>query len=163
MPTEIVLIAATFLCSLTAGFLFAFAVVVFPGLGKLSDRDYLRAFQVTDGIIQDNDPLFLVVWVGSVVALVAATVVTWGSLVGVDRALMLGALGAYLLGVQLPTVTINIPINNRIQAIELDEAAAGELSDARALFEDRWMPWNTVRTILACLTVIALMVLLARL
>jgi hypothetical protein len=39
---------STLLCSLVAGFVFAFAVVVMPGIQTLSDRDYLRAFKVMD-------------------------------------------------------------------------------------------------------------------
>ena len=50
---------AVLLCSLTAGFLFAFAVVVMPGLKALDDAAYLRAFQLMDGVIQDRQPLFM--------------------------------------------------------------------------------------------------------
>ena len=51
-----------------AGVVFAFAVVVMPGIRTLPDADFLRAFQVIDRVIQDNQPLFLLVWVGSIVA-----------------------------------------------------------------------------------------------
>ena len=66
------MLVAAALCALVAGLLFTFAVVAMPGLAKLSDREFIRAFQVMDGVIQDRQPLFVVVWVGSVVALVAA-------------------------------------------------------------------------------------------
>ncbi len=49
---QIALIAATFLCSLVAGFLLAFAIVAMPGIGSLSDREFIRAFQVMDRVIQ---------------------------------------------------------------------------------------------------------------
>src|SRR5918998_418790 len=79
---QIVLFLATLLCSLVAGFLFAFAVVVMPGIRNLGNRDFLRAFQVIDGIIQKNQPIFTLVWVGSVVALVIAAVLGFGQLDG---------------------------------------------------------------------------------
>ena len=60
---QIVLILAAFLCSLVAGFVFAFALVVMPGIKGLGDREFIRAFQVMDGIIQNNQPIFLLVWV----------------------------------------------------------------------------------------------------
>ena len=66
------LVAAAFLCSLVAGLLFSFAVVVMPGIGRLDDRDFLGAFQAIDRVIQNNQPLFIVAWVGSVLALLAA-------------------------------------------------------------------------------------------
>ena len=45
---QIVLILATLLCSLVAGFLFAFATVVMPGIKTLNDREFIRAFQVIE-------------------------------------------------------------------------------------------------------------------
>lgn len=71
---QIALLLATFLCSLVAGFLFAFAVVVMPGIKNLNNREFIRAFQAIDGIIQNNQPTFIVVWLGSVIALIVATV-----------------------------------------------------------------------------------------
>ncbi len=54
MPIEglfpIILLVATFLCSLVAGFLLAFAIVVMPSIKQLNDREFIRAFQVIDGI-----------------------------------------------------------------------------------------------------------------
>ena len=61
---QIALIVATLLCSLVAGFVFAFAVVVMPGIKGLPDREFIRAFQVMDGVIQNNQPMF--VFAGSV-------------------------------------------------------------------------------------------------
>jgi uncharacterized membrane protein len=48
------LILAAFLCSLVAGFKFAFSVVVMPGIRSLKDRAFIRAFQKMDGVIQNN-------------------------------------------------------------------------------------------------------------
>ena len=48
------LIASTLLCALVTGFIFTYAVVVMPGFAKLDDRDFIRSFQVTDGVIQNN-------------------------------------------------------------------------------------------------------------
>jgi len=43
-----------------------------PGISSLTDREFIRAFQAMDGIIQDNQPLFILVWVGSAVAVIVA-------------------------------------------------------------------------------------------
>jgi uncharacterized membrane protein len=42
---QAVLILAAFFCSLVAGFLFAFAAVVMPGIRRLDDGAFIRAFQ----------------------------------------------------------------------------------------------------------------------
>ena len=47
------------LCALVTGFIFTYAVVVMPGFAKLDDQDFIRAFQVTDGVTQNNQPLFM--------------------------------------------------------------------------------------------------------
>ena len=67
-----VLVLATFLCALVAGLLFAFAVVVMPGIRSMDDGGFIRAFQAIDRVIQNNPPLFVFVWVGSVLALITA-------------------------------------------------------------------------------------------
>jgi uncharacterized membrane protein len=105
---HLVLISAAFLCSLVAGFLFAFAAVVMPGIRSLDDSGFIRAFQVIDRVIQNNQPLFVVVWVASVLAVIAATVLGLWALAGIDRVLIVIAALVYLLCVQLPTIAINV-------------------------------------------------------
>jgi len=160
---QIVLIAATLLCSLVAGFLFAFAVVVMPGIAHLPDGQFLRAFQVIDGVIQRNQPIFLLVWAGSVLALLAAAALGFGHLDGTGRLLLISATLVYLLGVQLPTVTINVPLNNTAQALSIDEMPEPAWQVARKDFELRWNRWNVIRTVLASLVSVLLIVLLLRL
>lgn len=160
---EIMLLLATLLCTLTAGFVFAFAVVVMPGIRDLEDSGFIRAFQVIDGVIQNNQPAFMTVWVGSVLALLAAVGLGFGPLGGSDRALLIFATGAYLLGVQLPTAVINVPLNNRLQGHDVETMTETALEGARKAFEPRWNRWNTIRTAFATLTAVVLMALLLRL
>lgn len=164
MPTvsmfQIVVIAATFLCALVAGFLFAFAVVVMPGIQRLGDRDFIRAFQVIDGVIQRNQPLFLLVWVGSVLSLVIAGILGLVQRDGAERVLIIVAALAYLLGVQLPTIRINVPLNNALQALNVEAMSEADLLAARARFERPWNRWNAIRTMIASLVSGALMTLL---
>ena len=155
------LLVATFLCAITAGLVFAFTVVVMPGIRALPDRDFLRAFSAMDRVIQQNEPRFLAVWVGSVVALVGAVLLGIGALGGVDRMLLIGAAAVYLLGVQFPTIAINVPLNNRLQALDLDDLDAAGLRAEREAFEGRWNRWNAIRTVFACVSVIALLLLTA--
>lgn len=161
--TAAALMIALFLCSLTAGFLFAFAVVVMPGLKTLEDAPYLRVFQVVDGVIQTNQPLFMLMWVGSMVAMLTALVLGVGTLTGVDRILVLGAGALYLGGVQLPTATIHLPLNTLVQRLNVDELDSRALREARTAFEARWNRWNAVRTGLAAGSVVLMLVLLMRL
>ena len=152
------LIAATLLCSLAAGFLFASASVVMPGIRTLDDGGFLRAFQVIDGVIQRGQRLFLLVWVGSVVTLlVAATSGIW-FLRGGDRLTLIAAALLYVLGVQLSTATIHIPMNNTLQRVDVDMSGEAARRDTRQAFEPRWNRWNTNRTV--CATVVSILLLL---
>jgi uncharacterized membrane protein len=160
---QIALILAAFLCSLVAGFVFAFAFVVMPGISSLSDREFIRAFQVMDGVIQNNQPIFVLVWIGSVVALVTSAVLGFGQLDGTGRLLIVFAALTYLFGVQLSTFTINVPLNNKLQALDVDAMSETAQEGARQDFESRWNRWNSSRTVFASLVSVLLMVLLFRL
>jgi len=160
---QIALMLATFLCSLVAGFLFAFALVVMPGIRSQSDREFIRAFQVMDRVIQNKQPIFVLVWVGSVLALVISAVLGIGQLDGAERLLIIFAALAYLLGVQLPTITINIPLNNKLQTLDVDAMNETTQKAARKDFEPRWNLWNSIRTAFASLASALLIILLFRL
>ena len=157
---QIVLILATFLSSLVAGLLFVFAIVVMPGIRNLNDREFIRAFQVIDGVIQNNQPLFILVWVGSAVALVISAVFGIGQLEGLGRLLIIFAALAYILGVQLPTITINIPLNNKLQTLDVDAMSETMQKTARKAFEPRWNRWNSIRAAIASLASAQLIILL---
>ncbi len=160
---QIALILAAFLCSLVAGFVFAFALVVMPGIRSLNDREFIRAFQVMDRIIQNNQPVFVLVWVRSVVALVTSAVLGFGQLDGAGRLLMIFAALAYLFGVQLSTFTINVPLNNKLQTLDVDAMNESSREAARRDFEPRWNRWNSFRTVFASLASALLLVLLSSL
>ena len=153
---------ATFLCSLVAGFLFAFAVVIMPGIRTLDDGSFIRAFQVIDRVIQHNQPLFMFVWVGSVLCLIAASVFGLWALGGANRLLLIAAALVYLLCVQLPTATINIPLNNALQKLAPSTMSETMRKHARDDFEPRWNRWNAIRTACASLTAILLLTLIFR-
>ena len=153
------LVLATLLCSLVAGFLFAYAVVVMPGLRDLDDRQFIRAFQVTDRVIQDNNPLFILVWVGSAIAVIACVVTGALLLEGTELVLLLFATVIYLTGVQISTIAVHLPLNNKLQQLNVDDMSDDELQAARVAFEPRWNNSNRIRTAIACMTAVTLITL----
>jgi len=159
---QVALILATFLCSLVAGFLFAFSVVVMAGIRNLNHREFIRAFQAMDGTIQNNQPMFMVVWLGSVVALIVAAVFGVGRLDATGRWLLNVSVLAYLLGVQLPTFAINVPLNNKLRSLNVDAMDEFAQEAARGAFEGRWNRWNAIRTVVSCMVSLLLIVLVFR-
>ena len=143
---DISLIFSILFCSLVGGFIFTYAIVVMPGLSNLNDKDFLRAFQVTDAIIQNKQPLFLFTWIGSIVAILTTVLVPL-LIVGLKETWLIVLIGvAYLLGVQGITIAIHIPLNNQIQKVKIEELNDKTLADARLEFETKWNFFNNIRT-----------------
>ena len=146
---DIALVFAVLTCSLVTGFIFTYAVVVMPGFSKLEDKEFLRAFQVTDGVIQNNQPLFMLTWVGSIISVLSVMAISILSL-GVSEAWIIFVVGLiYLLGVQGITILIHLPLNNHIQKIDINDMNNQSLNEERTNFEMRWNYFNKIRTFIA--------------
>ena len=68
---DISLIFSITFCSLVSGFIFTYAIVVMPGLSNLNYKVFIRVFQVTDAVIQNNQPILMFTWIGSSVSLLS--------------------------------------------------------------------------------------------
>ena len=141
-----ILVFATFTTLIVTGLLFTFALLVMPGLGRLKDREFLRGFQEIDGIIQRGQPIFMVVWLGSILSLPIATAIGFGQLEALAQGLLTTATALYILGVQVPTFRGNVPLNNQLQKLELTTMGESELAEARRSFEPAWNRLNIFRT-----------------
>ena len=146
---DISLIFSILSCSLVGGFIFTYAIVVMPGLSTLNDKDFLRAFQVTDAEIQNNQPLFMFTWLGSIVAMLTTILVSLVSVGLSETWLILLIVAAYLLGVQGITVVVHIPLNNHIHKVKIEELNDETLANERLKFETKWNLFNYIRTSIA--------------
>jgi len=156
---HIAIMLSALLCSLAAGISLAFAIIVMPGIRTLEDHDSLRAFVAVDRVIQNNSPLFILVWAGSIVTVLMMLVLGSLHAEGVDLLLVWLAGAVYFLGVQLPTVVVNIPLNNALQRQDLASMSSAQLRTARENFEPQWVRWNAIRTLFAILASMLLIIL----
>ena len=154
------LMLSILLCSLVGGLVFGFAVVVMPGIARLSDRDFLISLREMDGIIQNNQPVFMLVWAGSVVAIMVTSIIGVQNLSSSQSNLLWLALAFYLLGVQLPTARFNIPLNNELQKMDVMGLEESELAIFRSKFETNWNRWNRFRTFNSIISVALMLCLL---
>ena len=161
-PLHIALMSSIMFCSLVAGLLFGFAVVVMPGIAKLADREYLLAFKHMDGIIQNNQPLFILVWAGSILSIITTLVMGIMYLSGAQMYLLVCASILYLFGVQWPTFRFNIPLNNSVQELDIESLEESEAALSRVGFEIPWNRWNRIRTVNAILSVSMLLYILTK-
>ena len=152
-PLHVTLLLSIIFCSLVAGLLFGFAIVVMPGIAKLSDKEYLLTFKHMDGIIQNNQPFFVLIWAGSILSVIVTLVLGIMNLKGEQLYLLTGAASLYLVGVQLPTFRVNIPLNNELQNLDIEELEETQAKLSRTKFETPWNRWNRIRTINAIVAV----------
>ena len=158
---DIALIFSILLCSLVSGFIFTYAIVVMPGLSNLNDKNFLRAFQVTDAVIQNKQPIFMFIWLGSIVSILTTILVSLVN-IGLSKAWPIVLIGIiYLLVVQGITITIHIPLNNHIQNIKIEKLNEKSITDERINFEKRWNFFNYIRTAVAISTSFSLLIILS--
>ena len=144
------LVATTVTTGLMAGVYLAFAIAVMPGLARNSDRTYVEVMRGMNIAILNG--WFAIVF-GGPLLLGIVTVLT-----GLDEDDLVWVLVAVVLYAVTLAITagVNVPLNNRLDTTE-------PVEEARALFEQRWVRWNAVRTLVCVASFVVLVVALIRL
>ena len=131
-----------------------------PGFSKLSDKEFIKAFQVTDEVIQNNQPLFMITWIGSIISILLTIIVATAT-TGLSNSWLIILVGViYLLGVQGITIVIHLPLNNHIQKMNIDKMTDKDLGEERGKFQKKWNFFNNIRTSVAfsvCVTLILIL------
>ncbi|MFI1437621.1 DUF1772 domain-containing protein [Streptomyces fructofermentans] len=137
------MVAATVTTGLVAGLFYAYACSVMPALTRSDDRVFVEVVQNVNDVIQN--PVFLLAFTGAPLL----TAVSAWQLRGTPRPRrwVYAALLAHGLAF-LVTVALNIPLNDRLAEAGTPATAAGA-SAVREEFEDPWVAWNVVRTVLS--------------
>ena len=157
---DISLIFSITTCCLVTGFIFTYAIVVMPGLSKLNDKEFLKAFKVTDAIIQNNQPLFMLTWLGSIISILSTIVISI-VILGISDAWYIVLVGiVYLLGVQVMTFSIHIQLNNHVQQFDFDKLDDQKLNKERLKFEKKLNYFNNFLTVIAFFVSLALIIIL---
>jgi uncharacterized membrane protein len=142
------------------GFIFTYAIVVMPGLSKLNDKEFLKAFQVTASVIQNMQPLFMLTWIGSIVSVLSLILISI-TYVGLSETWLIVLVALlYLLGVQGITILIHLPLNKQIQKLNLEKLKDENLRNERLNFENKWNFFNNIRTTIAFFVSLTLLIFL---
>ena len=151
---DISLFFTILLSALVTGFILTYAIVIMPGLSNLDDKEFIKAFQVTDGIIQNDQPIFILIWIGSIVSVLSTIITSILSLGILDAWLIIFVSVVYLLLVQGITILIHLPLNKSIQNIDINSSNFQTLSKERIAFEKKWNYFNNIRTVVAFIVVL---------
>lgn len=137
------LIAATLTSGLTAGLFFSFTNAVMPGLKHSSDRAYVEVMQNINKDILN--PWFMTCFMGGLAFAATAVVVHWRA---DDHSALPWIIAgfAFFLAMFIITSAVNVPLNDDLKNAG-DPAKIADLAAVRNAFEDKWVLWNTIRTV----------------
>ena len=128
------------------GFFYAWVCSTMWGLDAADPNVAIPAMQAMNASVRN--PVFAPAFFGTPLVLAAAVLAAWKA--GERRgALLFASAGLlYVLGAMVPTVTINVPLNEALAALAppLEAAAA---RDAWRAYSNPWQFWNGVRAVAA--------------
>ena len=119
MKSETIILAlAILLTGLMAGIFFTWSNAVKPGIGKLSDIEYLRALQSMNRVILNN--AFKIMFLGAIIAVALVPVFYFNLYPKNIFWLFVFTLVIYWIGVFGVTVSGNIPLNEILDKTNLE-------------------------------------------
>ncbi|MFI6087465.1 DUF1772 domain-containing protein [Streptomyces sp. NPDC051218] len=139
---DVMLGAAVVAMGLIAGTFYIFSCGVMPGLGRSDDRVFIEVMQNTNDAF--NNPVFFASFLG---ALLFTAVAAWQLRGTGPYRWVLAALVVYLVAFAITSV-VNVPLNEEL-ADAGDPAKISDPGAVRDTFEDPWLAWNAVRTLLS--------------
>ncbi|HEX6148524.1 DUF1772 domain-containing protein [Nocardioides sp.] len=137
----VVLLLATIVNGLLAGFFYAFSHTAMPGLARRDDRTYVGAFQGVDQAVYN--PWFMTTFMGGPLLVAVALVLNLDQ-DGTTVTLLVAALVLAVATVAI-TAAVHLPLNKEIQQVDLE--GGGDPGPARSRFEERWVRFNLLRTL----------------
>ncbi len=146
------LFLAILLTGLSAGLFYAWEVSVIPGTRRIPDRSYLETMQSINRAILN--PAFFVVFFGSLLFLLVNSYLQYKEAVNLSFWIIAGATITYLIGTIGVTVMGNIPLNEALDAVNLNDLKSVELHHTRMAYEGKWNQWHSVRTVFSVLAFI---------
>lgn len=151
---KIVLVFTTLSSGLIAGLFYSWSISVTPGLAKINDQNYLQAFQSMNRAILN--PVFFIFFMGLVILLVLLSYIYYSSPASQQFYLILSATILYLTGVMAVTIFGNVPMNNTLEALQIDSMSPEHMEAFRRGFEKKWNKLNTIRTFFSSFSFILL-------
>ena len=139
-----------------AGIFFTWSNAVKPGIGKLSDIEYLRALQAMNRVILNK--AFIVIFLGAVIAVTVVPIAHFKLFPDNIFWLFIITLATYWIGVFGVTVLGNVPLNELLDEINLESITLEEIKALRTSIEVKWNNLNLIRSISSGITFVLLII-----
>ncbi|MCG2590002.1 anthrone oxygenase family protein [Rhodohalobacter sulfatireducens] len=150
----IVLYIAILLTGLSAGLFYAWQVSVIPGTKLTQDSTYIETMQKINRAI--INPPFMLIFLGSLLIQILSVILYWNT--EMSLWLILSATLVYGAGTIIVTGLGNVPLNDALDELHLDDLRQDEISKERHDYE---VPWNRLHLIRTAFAVLSFMLLLA--
>jgi uncharacterized membrane protein len=150
-------VGATLSCGLMAGLMFAYSSSVIAGLADVPSADRIIAM---NGMNRELlNPFFGLFFFGAIGTSVALGIRAYMNSDLDARSWLLAGSVVYVMGVFLVTILINIPMNNRLAALD---PTALDAADSWATYARRWTWINHFRTLCAIVSATSFAVALTK-
>jgi len=155
MKTETIILAIAILFTgLMAGVFFTWSNAVKPGIGKLSDLEYLRALQSMNRVILNNT--FRIIFIGAILAVILVPIFYFNLYPKNIFWLFISAFIIYWVGAFGITIFGNIPLNEILNETILETLSLEQLKSLRTTIEVKWNNLNLIRAISSGLSFVLL-------
>lgn len=142
--------------ALIAGLFFAYSCSVTLGLARVSNTEYIAAMQSINRAILN--PVFLGCFLGTAILLPICTYLNYHQPLSVRFWFLLAASAVYVVGVIGITMGGNVPLNEALDAFNMQSASAGEIATRRAAFEIAWNKLNMIRTVASIVSIVLVII-----
>ena len=146
MKTETLILALAILFTgLMAGIFFTWSNAIKPGIGKLSDLEYLRAFQSMNRVILNNTSK--IIFSGAIITTGLLPIFYFNLYPNNIFWMFISAFIIYWIGAFFVTIIGNIPLNELLDKTSLESISLEELKTIRTSIEVKWNNFNLIRSI----------------
>ena len=140
----IILLLAILSTGIMAGIFFTWSNAVTTGLAKLTDLEYLRAFQSMNRTILN--PAFFLVFFAPAALIPLSSFLYFKPGPNTLFWMLLAASLVYLIGVIGVTFAGNVPLNNILDVTDLGQFSLEEAKSLRNSFQNKWNSLNWIHT-----------------
>lgn len=148
-----VLILAVLSNGLIAGLFCVFSNFMMRALARISTPAGITAMQAINRAIVN--PAFLVVFFGTAIACLLAVVIGWRQLGGAALIWVIIGGAIYLIGGIVVTLAFNVPLNNRLAAVDPDSKDGAR---TWAMYLVKWVRWNHLRSVATLVSTLCLII-----
>jgi uncharacterized membrane protein len=151
--TAIAAFATLILTGWIAGLFYAYSVSVMLAMDAAGPEHAVPVMRQIN--IKIQNPVFFLSFLGTPLVGIITGVLVLIDGQPLPGVLFLAAAATYLAGTFIPTIAVNIPLNNAL------DHATGPAPDVWAAFSPRWNRWNTIRTLFSAASLLVAALALA--